>query len=577
MDLALNELLGTIWEKHARIIRQELREETGRTAVRFAASNVDVNSGSALDVQWGLQWKYLERLVREAVKELESRLEPGEGTARFLAQQAVVAASALVRKEVERLPLPSLLAGQTKERWEQHKERLALHLETVAETELRVIASTPRLRRPLTVAGALAPGTKIVFPDTNVLLRGQPLKQIDWKAVLGADQVELVIARVVVDEVDKKKYDPKQSMQERARKANAQLQEIQEAEGRVREGVRLALTFAELDSNELRSHGLLWDHGDDRLLGSALTHRGGDKTDIVIVSMDNGLLNRAASLGFKTMRLPEKYRVPTPPDPLEAENRRLLAEIDQLKASYPKLNFVFSTGNTEMTAEIPIQAPNDIALPYVREWSQARGRVIGASPIIGDPVNVGEASEATADETAAFWDFAQKQEAAEHAVARCIGVRFRLNNDSAQPAEAVRVFIELPPEVESFNPRIDFPEEPRFRSSPVAGQPSIVAQMPKFRNRPIRFAPPDPTSTPGVSGALQTDDPRVLAFQIQGVVQDRGRTTLPEVLLLFKAGELPGQVQLGYKIIASGVPQEFVGALKIRIVRTQPPSPAVVS
>ncbi len=180
MDLALNELLGTIWEKHARIIRQELREETGRTAVRFAASNVDVNSGSALDVQWGLQWKYLERLVREAVKELESRLEPGEGTARFLAQQAVVAASAIVRKELERLPLPSLLAGQTKDRWEQHKERLALHLETVAETELRVIASTPRLRRPVTLAGG---GGTLLFSSFERPSRRGPSFALSWQWV----------------------------------------------------------------------------------------------------------------------------------------------------------------------------------------------------------------------------------------------------------------------------------------------------------------------------------------------------------------------------------------------------------
>ena len=166
MDPALNELLATIWEKHARAIRQDLREEIGRTVVRLAGANIDVNSGSALDLQWDLQWKYLERLAREVMKELESRLEPGEGTARFLALEASVAASVLGKKEVQSLPLPSSLGGQTKERWEEHKQRLALHLETVAEMEIRVISSTPRLRRPVTVAGTLAAGTKIAFPDT---------------------------------------------------------------------------------------------------------------------------------------------------------------------------------------------------------------------------------------------------------------------------------------------------------------------------------------------------------------------------------------------------------------------------
>ena len=39
-------------------------------------------------------------------------------------------------------------------------------------------------------------GSKIIaFPDTNVLLRAQPLKQIDWRALLNVEEVELVVAR----------------------------------------------------------------------------------------------------------------------------------------------------------------------------------------------------------------------------------------------------------------------------------------------------------------------------------------------------------------------------------------------
>ena len=85
---------------HARIIRQELREETGRTVVRFAASNVDVNSGSALDVQWGLEWKYLERLVREAVKELSVGVAVDE---QRIAQEIAILADRLdVSEEMSR-------------------------------------------------------------------------------------------------------------------------------------------------------------------------------------------------------------------------------------------------------------------------------------------------------------------------------------------------------------------------------------------------------------------------------------------------------------------------------------------
>ena len=138
----LSELLGTIWEKHARVIRPELAQEIGQIVVRFAASNIDVNSGTPVDNQWDAQWRFLERLVRETVKEFESRLEPGDDTARFFAVDAANAASMLARNEVQRLEPPRVLLNDMKQRWEEHKQRLALHLGTVAETEFRVIAST---------------------------------------------------------------------------------------------------------------------------------------------------------------------------------------------------------------------------------------------------------------------------------------------------------------------------------------------------------------------------------------------------------------------------------------------------
>src|SRR4051812_18179059 len=106
----LAELLGTIWEKHARVIRPELAQEVSRIVVRFAAGNIDVNSGTPVHVQWDAQWRFLERLVRETVKEFESRLEPGDETARFLAIDAANAASALAEKEVQRLDPPRVLA-----------------------------------------------------------------------------------------------------------------------------------------------------------------------------------------------------------------------------------------------------------------------------------------------------------------------------------------------------------------------------------------------------------------------------------------------------------------------------------
>jgi hypothetical protein len=403
----------------------------------------------------------------------------------------------------------------------------------------------------------------IAFPDTNVLLRAQALKQIDWKVALGANDVELVVARVVVDELDRKKYDPK--LQERARKANAQLQEIHEAGGTVADGVRLVVAYGELDAGELKSHGLLWDHGDDRLLGCALKYLSGDLTNIVIVSMDNGLLNRAPTLGFKTWRLPEKYRLPVGQD---QEAEKLRARIKELEEPFPDLALVFATGETRELAAIPIQGEGDIALGYVREWTQADPLVAAGIPGLDAR---GMFSAHAANDSAAFWEFARQQEAAEHVVARCKGVRFRLHNKGRHPARGVRVWIDLPEEaIEAVSPRIEFPKEPTLRTSPIVGQPAMVTYMPKFRARPIRMTGPDKTGTPGVAGPQRTEQAATIAFRMEGGIEDLGYAVFPEFHLLFKAGDLPESVKLSYKIVASGVPKDFEGELTIDIRRTPP-------
>jgi hypothetical protein len=412
-------------------------------------------------------------------------------------------------------------------------------------------------------------GKVTAFPDTNVLLHAQALKQIDWRSLLGAEEVELAIARVVFDELDRKKYDPR--LKERARRANAQLQEILEAGGRLAEGVRLSLVFGELDNAELKSHGLIWDHGDDRLIGCALKFGGGARKGVVVVSMDNGLLNRAPSNGLEAVRLPEKYRAPTGQDPTEADNKKLRDRVAELEEQHPRLTLEFANGERERTVEIPIQVENDVALLYVREWAQAQGYVMGAIPDLGMR---GMYSAHEAEDSAAFWNFARAQERAEQAMARCEGIKLRLRNEGRHPARSVRVWIDVPEVVEAVNPRIEFPREPQLRPSPIVGQPLMVTYMRKFRDRSIAMRAPDKSSTLGVMGPLGTEQGGTIAFKIDAI-EDLDVALLPEFHLLFRGGELPEVVKLPYKAVASGVPIDFEGELTLRIRRLArvPPAP----
>ena len=61
-----------------------------------------------------------------------------------------------------------------------------------------------------------APG-HIALPDTNVLLNYQPARHIPWPSVIGKEDVRLVLALRVIEELDAKKYTESDRIRQRAR------------------------------------------------------------------------------------------------------------------------------------------------------------------------------------------------------------------------------------------------------------------------------------------------------------------------------------------------------------------------
>ena len=57
-----------------------------------------------------------------------------------------------------------------------------------------------------------------IFVDTNILLHFAPLDKIDWKEVVGASPVTIIISKLVLSELDKHKRGDRK-IQGRAREA----------------------------------------------------------------------------------------------------------------------------------------------------------------------------------------------------------------------------------------------------------------------------------------------------------------------------------------------------------------------
>lgn len=110
-----------------------------------------------------------------------------------------------------------------------------------------------------------------VLIDTNIFLHYQPVEQINWAEVVGSDTVKLIVAPVVIQELDKHKDQHRLSaIRDRARTALKKVRSVVLGDPTLDflEGVNL-LSVDEPDI-DFRDNGLNRDVPDDHLIASCL-------------------------------------------------------------------------------------------------------------------------------------------------------------------------------------------------------------------------------------------------------------------------------------------------------------------
>jgi predicted ribonuclease YlaK len=120
---------------------------------------------------------------------------------------------------------------------------------------------------------AVIPATVCVFPDTNIFLHYRALKEIDWPALLCAQELEIEIAPIVTRELEEKKsLHSSQKLRERADRSLRLLHQHLTNSG-LRHGVTIRFLVKEPTDEIARSRGLNLRLGDDWLIGTILLYR----------------------------------------------------------------------------------------------------------------------------------------------------------------------------------------------------------------------------------------------------------------------------------------------------------------
>lgn len=192
-----------------------------------------------------------------------------------------------------------------------------------------------------------------LFLDTNILLHFKPIDQINWTALVGGEY-RIVIAPMVIDELDKKKYDQRGKI---ANKAKRLLSDFEKALERNDE--KILFPYISVSSTDFETHSLQPQQQDDHLILSLynFSKRQVDD-DCRLVTNDTGPKFKAKRLGLALQVLPAEYLLPPEVDETAKENVELKKEIQRLNHRVPKVKLTFADDNEKTAFRLPLSMPD---------------------------------------------------------------------------------------------------------------------------------------------------------------------------------------------------------------------------
>jgi len=187
-----------------------------------------------------------------------------------------------------------------------------------------------------------------LFLDTNIFLHYSFFTEIPWKEVIG-DDFKLMIAPVVLSELDKHKRHPQTKIANRAKRVLIRIEEIEASP----ENYPLSCMLKRPKAETFVLNQLDPKEQDDAILASIL-----DFIDqhpyatVKFITNDTGPRLRSGSLGLTAVRLPEQYLLAEE----KSEDQKLIDKLTKensiLKNRIPKLALLFKDETTFFKREI---------------------------------------------------------------------------------------------------------------------------------------------------------------------------------------------------------------------------------
>ncbi len=408
---------------------------------------------------------------------------------------------------------------------------------------------------------------KRVYPDTPVALHYRQFSDIDWCALVDADEVVVVITTVLMREVDHHKDQSRGALQQRARAFSSWLGDVRRKKATViRRNVSIELSAREPEIDvDFKAHGLEASVNDDKFVASmirdAQTHPG---VRLVCVTSDNTLSVKIDGAGFTAIDPPADKRLPDEPDPVERENRRLREEIVQLQkriAPEAKLSLRFDNGSDRTTISLSgLDAPTsddlDEELDAEREGLRLQFTILDR--IKFRPPSTQDIDTYLTRLREWMGTFASVGVQSAHTV----DLQLLLANDGPGNATNIEVELSVPQDVHLAEHRT-LPNVQDRPTRPEAQEHLALLTMVRYRPSTLAHQAPF-----GIRNPVRVDDDGSDSHRttiVADLGKHRSHLPLPKLQIWFDPGAVPRGLKIHYRIHTTTPPGIDEGDLHVKV------------
>lgn len=447
------------------------------------------------------------------------------------------------------------------------------------------------------------------FLDTQIFLHYQFFEDIKWTSALSFEKVALIVAPIVLRELDEQKNGQKTTKRsrERARKVLARLTELwaNELSAEIRLGVTIqhVLEQPRVDFDAL---GLNRDWADHQLIASIIAFREqlNSEDQVVLITRDSGPTLKARQYGIRTIRLSSNLELVDEADPETVRIRELERELREAKGAFPKLSITFRSGNNtiecmlpakpdesapiietmmlDLRAKYPLQAYRKrLSSPKQRKlwwwFKRDRGTVGELLAEQGyEHVSDTEIDRYNEEIQRFFRTYEQyllQLAGIEEFYSRALSLEMLLTNSGTAPAEDIDIFLHFPdgfalytPENLPLNPQRPPPPQPPRTELEIL-QEGITRGFQNTLHYPPQidygaFDPPSNVSRPEIR-RTNSYDVSISARRLKQRTSD----PLEQMIVVFDSREAVGSFRIDYRINAANVPDEVTGQLHVILRR----------